>query len=359
MKKALLVTLPKRAMLATLALLAALMLFSGLLVGCTAPADEKTADSDTTTSSTTAAAEGENIPLTVGYWGGTCEMALYVAQEYGFFEDAGLDVNFKQITTETPILLANNELDAFLATPTDIKPMEQDINLTIIDSLHTGCFQGATTADSGITSAADLEGRTVGVDLIGSVAYIQLSSEMTRMGYDPTKVNWKVYNPPLLEQALDNGEIEAFATGDPWVPIALKNGKVRFYSNTYDDYLKDTICCFVGMNTNTLDNNPEAGRRLSAAFKEACAYINAHAEEVTKMAIDKAYISADDVELCTELVESYHFLAGDEDIFWASVKEHVMENVRAGSLPDAPTDPTELDTWTDNLAHKVANYMGD
>lgn len=300
---------------------------------------------------------GENnglIPAVVGYWGGTCESPIFVAYEKGFFEEAGLDVELLKITSDVAILMANDELDAFELTPDKFKPMEQGLELVISDSLHIGCIQGAASVESGIQSVADLEGKRVAA-LVGSIPQIQISSEMVKMGKDPSKVEWVTYPNPQMELALDQGEIDAFAAYDPWAEIAVQNGKTKFFSNTFDEGLKDYLCCFVGMNAKTLERNPEIGKRMSAAFKKACEYLEEYPEEAAQLAMDKGYI-AGDAALNAQLINDYTWIAGDEEILKSSFVEIWNQIARAGAMEDAPGD---LDAYIEGLYEKMVDYMGE
>ncbi len=294
------------------------------------------------------------IHATVGYWGGTCEAPIFVAYENGYFEQCGLDVDLLLITDDVAILMANDELDAFELTPDKFKPMEQGLELTIIDSLHKGCIQGATTVDSGIKSVADLEGKRIAAD-IGSIAQIQIASQMVLQGYDPSKVEWLSYPLPQMEAALDAGEVDGFACYDPWAEIAVANGKVKFYSNTFDEGLAEHLCCFLGMNSRTLEKNPEIAARMSKAFAMACDYLTEHPAEAAALAIEKGYI-AGTPELNTQLISDYTWIAGDEELLYSSVREIWYQIYRAGAMPDAPAD---IDAYIDELADKMVSYHGE
>lgn len=298
--------------------------------------------------------DGELLHAVVGYWGGTCESPIFVAYENGLFKEAGLDVELLKITGDVAILMANNELDAFELTPDKFKPMEQGLELMIIDSLHKGCIQGATTKESGIKTVADLEGKRVGA-AIGSIPQIQIASEMVKMGKDPKKVTWLSYPNPQLEQAMDQGEIDAFAAYDPFTEIAVQNGKVKFFSNTFDEGLKDYLCCFIGMNKKTLDANPEIGKRMSQAFKKACEYLEAHPEDAAEMVMDKGYV-AGDAALNAKLITDYTWIAGDKKTVDDSFREIWHQLARGGALENAPAD---LDAYIDELYPKMVSFMGE
>ncbi len=158
-----------------------------------------------------------------------------------------------------------------------------------------------------------------------------------------------------MNNILDQGEIDAFAAYDPWAEIAVQNGKTKFFSNTFDEGLKDYLCCFVGMNAKTLERNPEIGKRMSAAFKKACEYLEEYPEEAAKLAMDKGYI-AGDAALNAQLIKDYTWIAGDEEILKSSFVEIWNQIARAGAMEDAPGD---LDAYIEGLYEKMVDYMGE
>lgn len=295
-----------------------------------------------------------SLHAVVGYWGGTCESPIFVAYENGYFKEAGLDVDLLKITSDVAPLMAKGELDVYELTPDQFKPMEQGLGVKIIDSLHKGCIQGAASAKSGIKTVADLEGKTVAA-AVGSIPQIQISSQMVKLGLDPKKVNWVTYPPAQMEQALDKGEIDAFATYDPWPEIAVQHGSVRFFSNTYDEGLKDYLCCFVGMNEKTLEKNPEIAKRMCQAFKKATEYLAAHPQEAAQMEMDKGYI-AGDAALNTKLISDYTWVSGDQKLIKDSFTEIWHQVARAGALEDTPAD---LDSYIAGLYTKMVDYQGE
>lgn len=298
------------------------------ITGCGAPDqdsgnDDGNADSPGTSST-------ENDKVIVGYWGGTCEAPIYVAYENGYFEDEGLNVELLKITTDVAPLMANNELHVFQLTPDKFKPMEQGLDLKIVDGLHTGCIQGAASVESGIQTVADLEGKTVAAQ-VGSIAQIQIASQMVKLGLDPNKVNWVTYPLPQMELALNKGEIDAFACYDPYPEIAVQNGAVKFYSNTFDEGLAEWYCCFLGINGTFLAENPETCKKVVRAFRKAAQYLEEHPEEAAQMAIDKGYI-AGTPELNAKLISDYRWITGDKELAYNSILEIWNQIDRAGAL---------------------------
>lgn len=301
--------------------------------------------------------------VTLGYWGGTCESPIFVGYEKGFFQEEGLDPQMLLITSDVAPLMANDELDVYELTPDMFKPMEQGLEVKIADSLHMGCIQGAARADSGIKSVEDLEGKKVAAD-IGSVAQIQIASQMIQAGKDPQKVEWLTYPIAQKQQAMEAGEIDAFADYDPWTDLAVANGAVKFFSNTFDPGLKDNLCCFVGVSAKTLERNPEIGAKLSRAFKKANEFLTNNPEESADLIVKAGYVpvntdSGFTKEVMLDEIKAYTWISGDKQLLDESFYNIWMQINRAGAMEDAPKDEAALVKYiNETLYKKMVSYQG-
>src|SRR5688572_21122383 len=79
----------------------------------------------------------------LAYLGLTCEAAMFVAKEKGFFEEEGLDVEF--VKTDWDGLRDGLGLGRFDANYTLImyllKPIEQGLDVKITGGVHSGCLR--------------------------------------------------------------------------------------------------------------------------------------------------------------------------------------------------------------------------
>lgn len=329
----------------------------GMLAGCGSNASDGASGSS-------AASDGNGDHVVLGYWGGTCEAPIYIGYEKGFFQEEGLDPELLLITSDVAPLMANSELDCFELTPDKFKPMEQGLECKIIDSLHIGCIQGAAHPDSGITSVEDLEGKTVAADM-GSIPQIQIASQMVLAGKDPSKVEWVSYPSAQREEAMWAGEVDAFAQYDPWADIAEANGAVKFFSNTFDDPLKNDLCCFVGLSSKTLEENPEIGPKLSRAFAKAAKYLTENPEECADIIVNAGYVPVETdagftKDIMLDEIKAYTWVSGDRELLDESFYNIWMQINRAGAMEDAPTDEGELINYiNDTLYNRMVAYQGE
>lgn len=296
-------------------------------------------------------------PATIGYWGGSpCELPVYIAIEQGYFEEAGIEPNIVSITSDTSVLLANDEIDCFMATPGDFPALYNGENMKLLDTIHVGCWSGVAL-DESITSCKDLEGKKVGTSMINGPAYTECVSLCARQGGDPSKIEWITYSGSELQAALENGEIDAACASDATsYPIKENTGAHFFYISAEE--LGEYYCCFIGANSNTLEATPELGDKLALAFAKADDYIAEDPQRAIDDSMEKGYASSTYPDIQRQLTTNYMFSHGNEDDFRTSIKERWQELYDAGLLDQAPAEESEVDAYLESLVDMVADYRG-
>lgn len=161
-------------------------------------------------------------PLKIGYsdWPGW--VAWEVAIEKEWFSEAGLEVEFEWFDYVA-------SMDAFAAGQLDA------VGMTNGDTLVTGAAGGAgvmvilndysngndmIVARPGITSIAELKGKTIGVE-IGFVSHLLLLNALESVGLDEADV--ELMNVPTNEtpQVLASGDVDAIVAWQPNSSLAL------------------------------------------------------------------------------------------------------------------------------------------
>ncbi|MCX4472513.1 ABC transporter substrate-binding protein [Micromonospora sp. NBC_01655] len=165
-------------------------------------------------------------PATGGKDGGTTKVSiqidgaaapyyapLYWAKEQGYFADQKLDVEFlyADAATITKNVAAGNVQFGFPNADTVIQAVANGVPDVVV---HTTYQQGIgallTIADSGITSPAQLKGKTVAVTSLGSPNYVQLTAMAASAGLDVKKdMTVKVVGTGAIVSALQNKEVDA------------------------------------------------------------------------------------------------------------------------------------------------------
>ncbi len=176
-----------------------------------------TSGSPAASSAVTAASPGTLTHLTVGlgYIPSIQFAQFYLAQQAGYYRDAGLDVTFEnKVDPDLVVLVAQGTLDAGIADGTSVIPaVSQGIPIKYIATIY-GTFPNIVfaKASSGITSAAALKGKRIGTPCKCGSSWIMLQALLGSAGLSTSDVQIVEYPDYSQEAAVFRGAVDA-ATG--------------------------------------------------------------------------------------------------------------------------------------------------
>ena len=208
-------------------------------------------------------------------WNATaiCTAAAPLAKEQGIFAKHGLDVDFVNFGGATEALLeaiATGKADAGIGMALRwLKPLEQGFDVKITAGLHGGCLRLLADKASGITDIPSLKGKTIAISDQASPAKNFFSLQLAKAGIDPDSgVDWRQYPADLLNLAVQKGEAQALADGDPRTWIWLKDECfTEVATNLSGDYA-DRTCCVVAVRGSLLRNDRPVAAALTRAILE-------------------------------------------------------------------------------------------
>ncbi|MGA1835950.1 ABC transporter substrate-binding protein [Herbiconiux sp. 11R-BC] len=208
----------------TFAALAATTLIA--LAGCSttaAPASSGTAASD----SSDRLPEMTKVNLLLDYFVYGAHAGIYEAIQKGYYTDNNIDLNV--IVPNDPVaslkFVDAGQADIGIASPLDlISSVSDDTPYDAFMSLVGGNLEGlAVLKSSGITSAAELEGKKVGTS--GSVSHDAITrAEIEGAGGDTSAVEFVTVGSGFM-QYLANGQVDAVAAFKPDVAAAEAAGE--------------------------------------------------------------------------------------------------------------------------------------
>ena len=167
------------------------------------------------------AAEGEPIKLTVLHAPINYE-AVYLAEEQGFFEDAGLDVTIVPGGTAQDNLgqLAGGSADiSVVSWDAAVTATAEDLPIKLISGNGIISTEVDTSGvfvreDSGIASIADLKGKTIAFNSVGSGGNVPVLQAMAEAGLDPKEVTQVALPFASMQTALENSQVDAIFPSD-------------------------------------------------------------------------------------------------------------------------------------------------
>ncbi len=328
----------------------ALACLIGFSAGCQdQPAAPPTASTPGGTAAQPAAPAGP-AKVKIAYLGLTCEAAMFVAQEKGFFVEEGLDVEF--VKTDWDGLRDGLGLGRFDANYTLImyllKPIEQGLDVKITGGIHSGCLRVQVSPKSEAKSIADLKGKSIGIPTMGSPPFLFASRALAAAGLDPRKdVTWKVVAPEVMGLALDNGQIDAVADSEPLGSIlsATKN-VVTVADQAVDAPYREEYCCATVVSGKFLARDPAAAAKVTRALLKGALWVEKNPKAAADLSVGKKYV-ASNAEVNAQAIAKLTYMPGVTKCR-DSVLSAANEMKTAGLL-NPSTDPAELAkrAWAD------------
>jgi NitT/TauT family transport system substrate-binding protein len=250
-----------------------------------------------------------------------CLTSTVVAQDQGFFQQNGLDANLINYSGSTDQLLeslATGKADAAIGMIHRwLKPLEAGFDVKIIGSTHGGCVRLVGSTRAGVTTLQSLKGKTIGVSDLASPGKQFFAILLIKNGIDPDKdVQWRQYPADLLGTAVDKGEAQAIADGDPLLYLLQKRepGKyTNLASNLSGDY-KSKVCCIVGARGSLVRDDRPTAAAIARSILQATEFTHHNPSEAAKSFLKFAPkgVTADDLnKLYATLTYDHHPIGAD------------------------------------------------
>jgi NitT/TauT family transport system substrate-binding protein len=243
----------------------------------------------------------ETTTVRLGKTNAICIAPQYVAEE--LLRGEGF-TDIRYVATNTGIsaalALARGDIDF---TTNYAPPMAISIDagepITIVGGEHVGCFE--VFAREGIRSIADLKGKNVGVQSIGSSQHVFLSIIAAHVGLDPTKdIHWVTSTSPKPMELFADGKIDAFL-GLPPEPQELRGRNVGrvIVNSVLDRPWSQYFCCVLGANREYIRKYPVATKRVLRAIVKAADLCASEPTRVARQIVDAGFTPSYDYALQT------------------------------------------------------------
>ncbi len=248
------------------------------------------ASSATPGAGASAAASTERTKLTIGlgYIPNVQFAQFYLADQAGYYRDAGLDVTFQNGNDpELITLAAAGQVDVAIADGTSVIPaVSHDIPVRYLATIYAR-FPNVVfaKASSGIRTAADLKGRVIGTPGKYGSGWIMLQALLSSAGMTPADTKISLYPDYGQLIGVEQGKVDAatgFANNEP---LQLARTGVKPVVLTVDDIVplqgngliagtktletkKDAVALFIGATLRAMEDisaDPDKG--LDAAIK--------------------------------------------------------------------------------------------
>ncbi|NUR29198.1 MAG: ABC transporter substrate-binding protein [Catenulispora sp.] len=275
----------------------------------------------------------------------------YVAQDKGYFKEAGRDVDIKpgSGTVDVMKLLAGGRADfgAGDFTTTLITVAKEKLPVTAVGMVQQRSMAAVIALeDSGIKTPKDLEGRTVG-DQPGSTNQVTFPVYAKAAGIDASKVKFVPSAPPALPQLLASGKVDAigqFVVGRPLLEKAAQGKKTVVLP--YGEVLPDLYGNALLASAKLVKEKPELVKKFTAALFKGLEYANAHPEETGEI-LKKHQPTQDPLIAAAEVKAMAPYVAPEGATIGAVDRAKVETNIKllteAGAIPSGLTAEQVVD----------------
>jgi NitT/TauT family transport system substrate-binding protein len=289
----------------------------------------------------------ESAKIRICYLGLTCEPAIFVAYEKGFFKEEGLDVEL--VRTNWGEMRDGLADGRFHATYSFImylmKPIELGLDLKLTGGIHTGCLRVQAGTKTDIKTVSDLKGKKVGITHMGSPPFLFASRVLADKGIDPKNgVEWVTMPGDAMSKALEQGQVDAVASAEPIGTMLIAQNKVhKVCDQASDAPYDDEYCCVVVVNGAFGRENPSAAAKVTRALLKGAKWVSVNPTAAAQIAVEKKYVAAT-MEINAQAIAMLRYEPG---------VAKARRDVRVGALEMKKAGFLKKDTDAEELAKRA------
>ena len=265
--------------------------------------------------------EPEKSDISIGYLNSTAHLLAFVAEEEGYFDEEGLDVDLVQFSSASELIngLESDKLDvAFIGSVPTLTFQSQGHEVSIFGGAMTnghGYVIKSEYADEDELGVEILRGRNV-ASVKNSVQdaelQILLKNAGIAIGEGDDEVNIVYFDSQKdAYAALLNKSIDAASVYSPYASLAKDQGYKVVYYCAHEKALENQPCCRQVAKTSALSDNPNTYIALERAFIKAYHFTQTDHEGTVKDV--KKYIDIDKDFINTEVYGGYSVSSPDPD----------------------------------------------
>jgi NitT/TauT family transport system substrate-binding protein len=183
--------------------------------------------------------------------------------------------------------------------PLCVNAIDQGMAVTVLAGVHAGCFELFVNED--VHSIADLRGKSIGVDALGSPQHMFLAPIAAHVGIDPSKdINWVVSPSVKPMQLFIDGKLDGFL-GLPPEPQELHARRVGrvIVDSTVDRPWSQYFCCMLAGRREFVQKYPTATKRVTRAVLKAADLCATEPARAARLLVDGGFTKRYDYALQT------------------------------------------------------------
>jgi NitT/TauT family transport system substrate-binding protein len=269
---------------------------------------------------------------------------LFLGKEKGFFARRGIDLK-TTIADAGPVIVPGVVKGTYqfgFANMTSLMINQtKNVPIRVVASgvASTGekglDFGGIVVpVNSKIRTAADLNGKTIAVNAVGSIGDTTVRESVRVAGGDPKSLKFVAKPLPQMQAFMEQGGADAAWTVEPWLSLTKGTGGRVVAWNYVDLAPKLTVAGYF-TNTKLAQENPDLVKRFVEGMQESMRFADAHPDQIRD--ILQTYMTIDRV-----LTQAMTLPLWPAEINRASVERLAQRGVEDGLFGDKKPDLDKL-----------------
>jgi len=249
--------------------------------------------------------DSEDSELTIIRSPGGQFQPLFLAQEQGYFDDAGLDVTFTEDSGDPsanpPKLLNDQAQFSMLDGPTLLQAVQKGLPVSTVggvlrsepDSPHESGI--VVPPDSPIDSLEELAGKKVATPTLSGLPMLANKLAIREADVDPSSVDFVKLPLNSLRDAVSSGEADAFLTFSSFYQDAI-NDDFTDLSPSIGELLPGSSAVLFAASDEYLAENADVARKFQQVMEKAYDYADENPDETRRVLAEHSELSEDYVE---------------------------------------------------------------
>jgi NitT/TauT family transport system substrate-binding protein len=222
-------------------------------------------------------------------------LPFYVAEQKGYFEDEGINVEFVPVKSaqERDALMQAGEIDGMLNDLISTGLFNRDeVQIKIVATARRAYpespqFRVLTAPDSGINSAQELAGVPIGISQNTVIQYIT-DRMLEGEGLSPDQIKIvEVSAIPVRFEQLMAGQIQAATLPDPLAQGAAAGGANAVVDDGQYTQFSQSVLSF---STGAIESKPNTIKSFLRAWNRAVQDLNSNPDQFSDMLIEKGRV---------------------------------------------------------------------
>jgi NitT/TauT family transport system substrate-binding protein len=218
---------------------------------------------------------------------------VYVAEKEGFFDEVGLNVTIKPGGTPQDNLaqVSGGSADlAIISWDVAVTATSENLPIKVVSSNAVISTEFDTSgivvrADSGIESVADLEGKTIAFNDLGSGGNVAVKQSFAAAGVDPAKVEDVLIPFAGMQAALEGGQVDAAFPSDAFYAQLTNDPTYKVIDNPSREFRGSLPITLWAATDPWLQQNPGTADKFNQAMQMAADFYNDEANLDAVLAI--------------------------------------------------------------------------